>query len=112
MYSEAQCLHLLTIFRSTIETWSIEIGSQRLSNSTLDQPAFLTNQLHTTTESELCSNWLSSGNEANETGQAAPEFLDNVFDHLDSQFWLTPSGVAWNHWDSLLSNGSVTDSIE
>jgi hypothetical protein len=25
--------------------------------------------------------------------------LDQIFDHLDPQQWLTPSSVSWGHWD-------------
>lgn len=25
--------------------------------------------------------------------------LDQIFDHLDPQQWLTPSAVSWGHWD-------------
>jgi hypothetical protein len=25
--------------------------------------------------------------------------LDQIFDHLDPQQWLTPSAVSWAHWD-------------
>lgn len=31
--------------------------------------------------------------------------LDQIFDHLDPQQWLTPSAVDWGHWD-LTSLGS------
>ncbi|KAI5250134.1 hypothetical protein E4T42_05039 [Aureobasidium subglaciale] len=34
--------------------------------------------------------------------------LDQIFDHLDPQQWLTPSAVSWGHWDLPLdtTNGS------
>jgi hypothetical protein len=30
--------------------------------------------------------------------------LDQIFDHLDPQQWLTPSAVSWGHWDLPLDN--------
>jgi hypothetical protein len=30
--------------------------------------------------------------------------LDQIFDHLDPQQWLTPSSVSWGHWDLPLNS--------
>ncbi|KAH7396090.1 hypothetical protein BKA66DRAFT_258254 [Pyrenochaeta sp. MPI-SDFR-AT-0127] len=102
---------VLRYLLNTIETWSIEIGSQRSSNHPLGQNTFSRNHLQSPPESDRVSDWPSSGNEVDETCQSMPAVVDNMFDHLDPQFWLTPSGVAWNQWDSILSSMPVASCV-
>lgn len=104
MSCKTTCLYNLTMFRNTIETWSIEIGGDRSFNTPSGQSSSSINQMQTTSEQELCSSWLSDGNASVEVCQTVPDFGGDMLDHLDSQFWLKPSGMVWSQWDSLLGS--------
>jgi hypothetical protein len=94
----------LTTSRNTIETWSIGLSSQRSATQLLSRNTDPQTEQMVSPHSDRVPDWPGNDNMTEDTYQAPQSYVDDIFNRLDPQLWLTPSPSGWNQWDSLLNS--------